>query len=74
MRIGLGSGEMAFYSRIFRRAFYSRIFRRDVEPLPDESELFHTFKCKCEVQWHEKDTVAKPCWACGTLVTPECNH
>jgi len=65
MPIGLGS------HKVF--GFAGR-FRRNVEPLPDESELSHTFKCKCEVEWHENGVEPRPCWACDTLVTPKCNH
>jgi hypothetical protein len=41
---------------------------------PDEKELNHTYVCECEVKWVEKGLDPKPCWACDTIVTPNCYH
>lgn len=59
----------------FHKMFgYAGKHRKKVEVIPDESELPHTFKCECEVEWHENGVEPRPCWACGTLVTPKCYH
>lgn len=65
MPIGLGSSKMALYSRIFRR---------NLEKIPEESDLPHTYKCECDSHWVENGLNPRPCWACGTLVTPKCLH
>lgn len=48
-------------------------------PTPEQREELekkrpHTYKCACDSHWVAEGREPMACWACETLVTPECYH